>query len=460
MHEGVHFHAGGSPRTYQHPVNMTTGPEPFNTAVFYDIENLLGGYSFNAQLVAGLSLKDIRNSIQAKGSTGRIAVQRAYANWSDPRLGILRNEINELGIDPIQVFGFSRDAKRNAVDIQLAIDAVDLAHLRPAITNFVIVSGDGGFASLAKKLHEYGRTVIGAAYRKATSQTLRAVCDDFIWIETSDDDEEANRETKPAKGTPAAASVSQLEEALAEIPKISMKAGRDAILGTARKVVEHIAKTPWCQRQLEQDGIPTALVGQALRSQVEDIDYSRLGFPKLTDLLRYLCTGTHWQIARRMNGDNTICLIRRKRFKDLTGWESCPDLTDSDMRGEGYYRNILSRAAPVIRIDDPSGLPGLLDHVCEAAPSAVTLANAIDTASDALQGKISAEQVRQGFLMLVNIGAFFREPQELALTEQKLTLRDDWRDPELVRTRILDAAREKITRLLGEVDEDILLRIL
>ena len=137
---------------------MTPTHLPFNTAVLYDLENLLGGYSFIARLVADLSLKEIRKRIRETGLTGRFAVQRAYANWSDPRLGILRNEINELGIDPVQVFGFSRDAKRNAADIQLAIDAIDLSHLRPTITHFVIVSGDGGFASLAKKLHEYGRT--------------------------------------------------------------------------------------------------------------------------------------------------------------------------------------------------------------------------------------------------------------------------------------------------------------
>ncbi|MGC8949986.1 NYN domain-containing protein [Chloroflexus sp.] len=47
---------------------------------------------------------------------------------------------------------------------------------------FVIVSGDGGFAALAKKLHEYGKTVIGCAYRSAVNKTFQAVCDEFVWI--------------------------------------------------------------------------------------------------------------------------------------------------------------------------------------------------------------------------------------------------------------------------------------
>jgi len=123
----------------------------FNTAIFYDIENLLKGYNFSQQMITNLSLVEILEKIRQTGKIGQIAVQRAYANWSDPRLAIMRGEINELGIDPIQVFGFSREQKKNAADIQLAIEAVDLAHVRPVLEVFVIVSGDGGFASLAKK---------------------------------------------------------------------------------------------------------------------------------------------------------------------------------------------------------------------------------------------------------------------------------------------------------------------
>jgi len=129
----------------------------FNSAVFYDIENLLKGYGFSAQTLSSLSLREILDSATETGRLSAIAIQRAYANWSDPRLGVMRGEINELGIEPVQVFGFSRDQKKNAADIQLAIDAIDLAHIRPSIEVFVIVSGDGGFASLAKKLHEYGK---------------------------------------------------------------------------------------------------------------------------------------------------------------------------------------------------------------------------------------------------------------------------------------------------------------
>jgi uncharacterized LabA/DUF88 family protein len=176
---------------------------PFNTAIFYDIENLLKGYSSSQQMAANLSLEKILGAIKQTEQLSQIAVQRAYANWSDPRLAVMRGEINELGIEPIQVFGFSRDQKKNAADIQLAIDAIDLAHVRPSLEVFVIVSGDGGFASLAKKLHEYGKTVIGCAYRSAANKIFQAVCDAFVWITAPDEEEHPERDGPP---TPPAGS--------------------------------------------------------------------------------------------------------------------------------------------------------------------------------------------------------------------------------------------------------------
>ena len=62
----------------------------FNTAVFYDIENLIGGYSLtNVELLNHLSLKLIAEQIKQSG-IGEIAIHRAYADWSLPRLSQLR----------------------------------------------------------------------------------------------------------------------------------------------------------------------------------------------------------------------------------------------------------------------------------------------------------------------------------------------------------------------------------
>lgn len=151
-----------------------------NTAVFYDIENLLKGYGFSRQLLDWLSVKTIVGQIKARSGDGAIAMQRAYANWSDPRLKTLRRELDNLGVQQVQIFCGGYDSRKNAADIQLALDAAETAHTHPTLSNYVIVSGDGGFTALAVRLREHGKQVIGCSYQESASRTFREVCDGFI----------------------------------------------------------------------------------------------------------------------------------------------------------------------------------------------------------------------------------------------------------------------------------------
>ncbi|MBD2458148.1 NYN domain-containing protein [Nostoc sp. FACHB-87] len=147
----------------------------FNTAIFYDIENLtIGGSDCNLNF----SFRLIQDNLRKIDIVQEASVQCAYADWSDIRLKFLRKEIQELGIEAIQIFDFGY--RKNAADIQLAIDAMELVNLRPNLEVFVIVSGDGAFASLAKKLHEYGKMVIGCAYEGKSNRFFKSVCDYFI----------------------------------------------------------------------------------------------------------------------------------------------------------------------------------------------------------------------------------------------------------------------------------------
>ena len=159
-------------------VNVSPTSNQFNTAIFYDIENLTTGRENpNWQ---NFCLRKIKQNIEQNSQVNKIAIQCAYADWSDDQLKPLRQELQELGIETVQIF--DHGSKKNAADIQLAIDVIELAHSRPSLEVFVIVSGDGAFASLAKKLHEHAKTVIGCGYKNQTNSVLAAVCDHFIWI--------------------------------------------------------------------------------------------------------------------------------------------------------------------------------------------------------------------------------------------------------------------------------------
>src|SRR2546430_7623107 len=70
--------------------------------------------------------------------------------------------------------------KKNATDIRLAIDALELVFTRPEIGTFILLSGDSDFSSLVIKLKEYGKYVIGVGIRESSSDLLIQNCDEYF----------------------------------------------------------------------------------------------------------------------------------------------------------------------------------------------------------------------------------------------------------------------------------------
>ena len=156
-----------------------------NTAVFYDVENLIS--LFNARGNKTLQLDEIHRRILDLDVVCGISVQKAYADWALQINRNLRSYVLQIGIEPVQIFNTNQNDKvKNAADVSLIIDAVELISKRPEIENYVIASGDGIFAFLAKKLHEYGKRVIGCGFDRNTNITFKNACDIFLALEKSD----------------------------------------------------------------------------------------------------------------------------------------------------------------------------------------------------------------------------------------------------------------------------------
>lgn len=428
----------------------------FNTAIFYDIENLLKGYSFSQQMIANLSLTEILEAIQKTGKIDQIAIQRAYANWSDPRLAIMRGEINELGIDPIQVFGFSREQKKNAADIQLAIEAVDLAHVRPALQVFVIVSGDGGFASLAKKLHEYGKTVIGCAYRSATSKTFQAVCDDFVWIA---DPEEEERQDRPSSqvcvsGQPQVTDPRNVR--LARQVKKATVITPENIIAKTQEILDWYAKDSTSRADLLRNGIHLSVVQEAVKYAIPGFQPIRLGFVKFTEYMQLICKGSDFCIARLPNSQVALAL----RSSIRSGIEVLPDLDVRDLHSADTYRSILAMGSPVFRLPSPSDLHAVSTWIAQNPIQGTDLGMAIESTVAGLDNTVSSESVKLALLSLLSVGVFEREPEGVPLSEQKLSLRSDIRSPSAIMDMLKTAVRQKLMAALSEVKEDVLQLIL
>ena len=93
--------------------------------------------------------KELRTLLNSDIIRGKVAVQRAYADWRRYPQYIV--PLSESSIDLIFAPAFGTN-KKNATDIRLAVDATELVFTRPEIGTFILLSGDSDFSSLVLKL--------------------------------------------------------------------------------------------------------------------------------------------------------------------------------------------------------------------------------------------------------------------------------------------------------------------
>ena len=112
---------------------------------------------------------------------GRVIVKRSYGD-SSATSRKQRDQLLELGIESIHV-SRATSAGKNASDIRLSIDAIELLYQSPVDT-FVIVSSDTDFVPLVNKLRSSGKTVIGAGRQATVSRALVTSCDRYFYLDT------------------------------------------------------------------------------------------------------------------------------------------------------------------------------------------------------------------------------------------------------------------------------------
>ncbi len=143
--------------------------ESHQAALLIDFDNVTMGIRSNL----GLELRNLLNSDVIRG---KVAVQRAYADWRRYPQYIV--PLSEASIDLIFAPAYG-STKKNATDIRLAIDALELVFIRPEIRTFILMSGDSDFSSLVLKLKEYGKYIIGVGIQESSSDLLVQNCDEY-----------------------------------------------------------------------------------------------------------------------------------------------------------------------------------------------------------------------------------------------------------------------------------------
>jgi uncharacterized protein (TIGR00288 family) len=110
---------------------------------------------------------------------GRVIVRRAYADWT--RYAKAQNALREAGFEELHQFT-SGSGTKNATDIHLAVDAMDILYTRP-VDVFMLVTADSDFAKLARRLREGGKRVVGMGAKRRVGRALVQSCDQFIYYD-------------------------------------------------------------------------------------------------------------------------------------------------------------------------------------------------------------------------------------------------------------------------------------
>ncbi len=429
---------------------------PCNTAIFYDIENLLKGYSFSQQRIKNLSLRKIVEAIKRTGLVEQIVVQKAYADWRYPRLCTMHGAIKALGIDPVQVFESSRDRKKNAADIQLAIDAIDLVHVCPTIDIFVIVSGDGGFASLANKLHEYGKRVIGCAYQNTTNKRFQAVCDAFVRI-VDPQEKESQKLGRVALSVIGKYVVRDPRNIrLAQNIATSQSMAHDIALEKTKEILNWYASDAICRSELTEQGIQLPVVREAVKYAIPGFQITRFGYINFAEFLQNACEGTALCVGRLLNSPAALYL------KDLI-WpeiEILPDVHRQDLETVMGYRLLLATERPIFRLPAAAELQAIVAWLGMHPPENAEFGSIIESAVMGLNGGVTAEDVRFGIFSLISAKVIQRERKSGPIGEKKLTLHADIRTPAAILATLRGAVRNKLVPLLGNVRDDVLGQLL
>lgn len=186
-----------------------TPPSERRIALFIDFENLVTNTGFTAANF------DLQPSLDRLLEQGKVIFRRAYCDWS--RFHDAKAHLHQLGVELVDVPPSTR-AGKNAADMRLVIDALELCYAREHINSYVIASGDSDFVPLAAKLRENDRYVIGIGVKQATSPMFVKACDEFMYLESSSRERERERERDESTRKPRAEGSSQSSRTKREIP--------------------------------------------------------------------------------------------------------------------------------------------------------------------------------------------------------------------------------------------------
>lgn len=138
-------------------------------ALFVDLEN------------TGAKIETLNNILEKVKMRGDILLGKVYG-YTD-QFSSLKEVLlsNTFTVVPSLRFGISQ---KNNADIQLVLDAMEVAYTNERIDSFCIVSGDSDYTPLVGRLKAMGKYVLGISRSEVASKIFINACNEFQFLET------------------------------------------------------------------------------------------------------------------------------------------------------------------------------------------------------------------------------------------------------------------------------------
>lgn len=200
---------------------------------------------------------------------GQVNIKRAYGNFAKNNLAKWDTITHKYGIRPQQQFDLT--AGKNATDMAMTIDAIDLLY-QGKVDGFGIMSSDSDFTPLATRLRQDGLIVYGFGSKNKTPDAFKSACTRFIDIDALIAG--ASDEATPSK-------------ALGEKSKATIDEELVELLGTA-----------WKAANRDEDGFAQMGEVGSLAGNRSSFDVRNYGFKRLSDLFQSM---DQFKVERREN---------------------------------------------------------------------------------------------------------------------------------------------------------------
>ena len=221
------------------------------------------------------SPKGIDPVLTVMAELGQVNIKRAYGNFAKNNLANWGTITHKFGIRPQQQFDLT--AGKNATDMAMTIDAIDLLY-QGKVDGFGIMSSDSDFTPLATRLRQDGLIVYGFGSKNKTPEAFKSACTRFIDIDAliagaSDEDSETKK--------PKAVAKPSVDEELVEL------------LGSA-----------WKAASRDEDGYAQMGEVGSLAGNRSSFDVRNYGYKRLSDLFEAM---EQFKVERR---DKTLYVKR------------------------------------------------------------------------------------------------------------------------------------------------------